>query len=73
MPYYAKIENEIVQTVIVADIDFIEAQDSFWVETFINSQEKKYAGIGDVWDGENFISPPSDFHTWNGSEWILNE
>ena len=33
MAYYAKIENEIVATVIVAEQDFIDRQDGQWVQT----------------------------------------
>lgn len=73
MPYEnahaAKIENGIVTQVIV--IPFMDDDDAkvtaycngiglegTWVDTsYLGSRRGKYAGIGDTWDGENFISP----------------
>ena len=34
-----------------------------WVQTSYNANfGGKYAGIGDTWDGANFIAPPSPEH-----------
>jgi hypothetical protein len=42
-------------------IDFCKSlygADTEWVQTSYNgSFRNKYAGSGDIWDGENFISP----------------
>jgi hypothetical protein len=65
----AKIENGIVTQVIV--IPFMDDDDAkvtaycnsiglegVWVDTsYLGSRRGKYAGIGDSWDGENFIAP----------------
>lgn len=65
----AKIENGIVTQVIV--IPFMDDDDAkvtaycnsiglegTWVDTsYIGARRGKYAGIGDTWDGENFVSP----------------
>jgi len=65
----AKIENGIVTQVIV--IPFMDDDDAkvtaycnsiglegVWVDTsYLGSRRGKYAGIGDTWDGENFVSP----------------
>jgi hypothetical protein len=65
----AKIENGIVTQVIV--IPFMDDDDAkvtaycnsiglegLWLDTsYLGSRRGKYAGIGDTWDGENFISP----------------
>ncbi len=73
MPYEnahaAKIENGVVTSVIV--IPFMDDDDAkvtaycrsigldgTWVDTsYTGSRRGKYAGIGDTWDGENFVSP----------------
>ena len=79
MSHFAKLNNNIVTEVIVAEQDFINSGvvgDSFqWIQTSYNGNFRgKYAAIGDTWDKVNevFISPqphPSwildaDF-TWN--------
>ena len=65
----AKIENGIVTQVIV--IPFMDDDDAkvtaycnsiglngTWVDTsYTGSRRGKYAGIGDTWDSENFVSP----------------
>ena len=65
----AKIENGVVTQVIV--IPFCNDDDAeitaycnsiglegVWVDTsYVGARRSKYAGIGDTWDGENFISP----------------
>jgi hypothetical protein len=65
----AKIEDGIVTQVIV--IPFMDDDDAkvtaycnsiglegLWLDTsYLGSRRGKYAGIGDTWDGENFVSP----------------
>ena len=65
----AKIENGVVTQVIV--IPFMDDDDAkvtaycnsiglegVWVDTsYVGARRSKYAGIGDLFDGENFISP----------------
>jgi hypothetical protein len=62
--YFAKVENGIVTTVHVVSYDFIVANpDRYgdpdnWIETFLDgSQNGKYAGIGDLWNGTEFVAP----------------
>jgi len=70
MTYYAKIEDDIVTQVLVAEQDFIDTQEGTWVQTSYNASiRKNYAGIGYTYDSSRdaFISPqpyPS---------WTLNE
>ena len=57
MAHYAKIENGIVVEVIVADEDVIQTYEGTWLQTSYNANFRgKYAGIGDKWDGTNFVS-----------------
>jgi len=80
MAHYAKIENNIVTQVIVAEKEFIGSLDGKWVQTSYNTTggvhvlggiplRKNYAGIGYTYDDERdaFI-PPKPFDSW-----ILNE
>lgn len=65
----AKIENGIVtQVIVIPFMDDDDAKvtaycnsiglDGIWVDTsYLGSRRGKYAGIGDLWDGENFTSP----------------
>lgn len=64
MAHFAKIENGVVTTVVVVD-NAHEANgeaylnglglDGTWVQTSYNANfGKKFAGIGDTFDGENF-------------------
>jgi hypothetical protein len=57
MAHYAKIENDIVVQVIVAEQDFINTMDGEWIQTSYNTRDgehlsggtplrKNYAGIG---------------------------
>ena len=75
MAHFAKIENKIVQEVIVVNNEVILDEDGIeqekigakfcadllggkWIQTSYNSNFKgKFAGVGDTWDGENFIAP----------------
>jgi hypothetical protein len=74
MSHFAKLENNAVTQVIVAEQDFINSGsvgDSFlWVQTSYNSNfRKNYAGIGYSYDRvrDAFI-PPKPFESW-----VLNE
>ena len=64
MSHFAKIDNNVVTEVIVAEQDFINSGkvgDSFlWVQTSYNNNfRKQYAGVGYTYDKANdvFISP----------------
>lgn len=67
----ARIENGIVREVIVIphmndDDEQITAYCNSiglagtWIDTsYTGSRRGKYAGIGDIWDGTNFVTPSS--------------
>ena len=70
MSHFAKIENNIVTQVIVAEQDFINSGavgDSFlWVQTsYSGSFRKNYAGVGYTYDSvrDAFI-PPQPYPSW---------
>jgi len=74
MSHFAKIENNIVTEVIVAEQDFINSGavgDSFlWVQTSYNGNfRKNFPGVGFSYDANRdaFI-PPKQYKSW-----ILNE
>jgi hypothetical protein len=79
MAHYAKIENDVVQQVIVADEEFVRKLDGQWVQTSYNTHggvhpdgrplRKNFAGIGYTYDSDRdaFI-PPRPFESW-----VLNE
>ena len=74
MAHFAKINNNLVTQVIVAEQDFINSGavgDSFlWVQTSYNGNfRKNYAGVGMTYDSvrDAFIAP-QPFNSW-----ILNE
>jgi len=74
MSHFAKIENNIVTEVIVAEQDFINSGlvgDSFlWVQTSYNGNfRKNYAGIGFTYDKtrDAFI-PPKPYPSWTLNE-----
>ena len=60
--YFAQVTDGIVTDVRVVSAEFMAANpDRYpgtWVETFI-AEGKTYAGIGFLWDGTDFIAPPS--------------
>jgi hypothetical protein len=71
MSHFAKLDNNIVTEVIVADTDFINSgavgNAALWVQTSYNSSfSGKFAGIGDIWDSVNevFISP-QPYPSWS--------
>jgi hypothetical protein len=70
MSHYAKIENNLVVQVIVAEQDFIEQIEGEWIQTsYTNRIRKNYAGIGMIYDRER-----DAFYTQQPySSWILNE
>jgi len=64
--YFAQIDdNNIVTNVKVVQREFLEANpDRYtgtWVETFIDTADKTYAGIGYTYDEatQDFVAPPS--------------
>ena len=74
MAHFAKINNNIVTEVIVAEKDFINSgkvgDEFLWVQTSYNGNfRKNYAGIGYTYDEDRdaFIAP-KPFNSW-----ILNE
>ena len=52
-------ENGIEQEALgIALLKSLYGADTEWVQTSYNGNFRgKYAGLGDKWDGENFISP----------------
>lgn len=74
MAHFAKLNNNIVVEVIVAEQDFIDSgamgDPSSWIQTSYNNNiRKNYAGIGYTYDSvrDAFI-PPKEY-----ASWVLNE
>ena len=70
MTHYAKIESDIVTNVIVAEQDFVDAQEGTWVQTSdTGSIRKNYASIGYSYDAarDAFI-PPQPYPSWTLNE-----
>ena len=80
MSHFAKIENNVVVEVIVAEQEFINSQQGEWIQTSYNTYggqhanggtplRKNYAGIGFTYDAnrDSFISPQTY------PSWVLNE
>jgi hypothetical protein len=75
MAHYAKIENDVVKQVIVADENFIRNLDGEWIQTSYNTHagvhpenrplRKNFAGIGYNYDRQRdaFIAP-KPFESW---------
>lgn len=75
MAHFAKVENGVVQQVIVVSNDDAPTEiagqeflaslglDGEWVQTSYNNNpiegasRGKYAGIGDTWNGTEFVAP----------------
>jgi hypothetical protein len=63
MSYYAKVNNGIVEQVIVADADFFEtfvdSSPGEWIETFHTGERKNFACVGFTYDHvrDAFIPP----------------
>jgi hypothetical protein len=84
MSHYAKIENGIVQQVIVAEQDFINTQTGTWIQTSYNTRGNihtnggtplrgNYAGIGHIYDSAHdvFYKPqPGPTWTLNTTTWL---
>jgi hypothetical protein len=74
MSHFAKLNNNIVTEVIVAEQDFINSGavgDSFlWVQTsYSGSFRKNYAGVGFTYDqARDAFIPPQPYPSW-----LLNE
>lgn len=76
MAHFAKIENNIVTQVIVADQVFIDLLDGKWVQTSYNTYRNthllggtplrgNYAGIGYIYDEVNDVFyPPKPYDSW---------
>lgn len=76
MAHFAKIENNIVVDVIVADIEFIEQyrkiDDSLWIQTFYQEtptateiSNGNYAGIGYSYNPDkNIFIPIKPYNSW---------
>jgi hypothetical protein len=80
MAHYAKVNNGIVEKVIVAEQDFVDTQEGTWVQTSYNTHggahtdggtplRKNYAGIGYTYDStrDAFYAPQPY------ASWTLNE
>ena len=83
MSHFAKIENNLVVQVIVAEQDFIDTLNGQWVQTSYNTRGNQhpngtplrgnYAGIGYTYDATNdvFIAPqPYASWTLNNTTWL---
>jgi hypothetical protein len=74
MSYYAKIKDNIVTEVIVADADFfdtfIDDTPGQWLETKMDgSIRKNYAGVGYTYDAtRNAFIPPNQYESWTLNE-----
>ena len=70
MSYFAKLNNNTVTEIIVAEQDFINSgkvgDSSLWVETsYSGSFRKNYAGIGYTYDKtRNAFIPPKPYTSW---------
>ena len=66
MAHFAKIENNVVTQVIVAEQNFVDTQEGQWVQTSYNARiRKNFAGIGFTYDSQRdaFI-PPKPYPSW---------
>lgn len=80
MAHFAKIENNIVTQVIVAEQEYIDTIDGEWIQTSYNTLggehklggtplRKNFAGIGYTYNSElDAFIPPQNYPSW-----ILNE
>ena len=80
MAHFAKIENGIVTTVVVVDNEHESYGQQYlndlglegtWIQTSYNANfGKKFAGIGDTFDGTNFRpKKPQEDAMWNEETW----
>ena len=74
MSHFAKLNNNTVTKVIVAEKDFINSgkvgDEFLWVQTSYNNNfRKNFAGVGDTYDSvKDAFYAPSPFPSW-----VLNE
>jgi len=79
MSHFAKVNNGIVEQVIVAEQDFIDTQEGTWIQTSYNTRHNQhpngtslrgnFAGVGYIYDATNDVFyPPQPFNSW-----ILNK
>jgi len=80
MAHYAKIENDIVTNVIVAEQSFVSMMEGEWIQTSYNTKggvhllggtplRKNFAGIGSNYDrGRDAFYEPQPFPSWNLDE-----
>jgi len=84
MAHYAKVNNEIVEQVIVAEADFfdtfVDSSPGEWIQTSYNTHggvhsngetplRKNYAGVGYTYDSAlDAFIPPQPYPSW-----VLNE
>ena len=80
MAHYAKVENNFVTQVIVAEQDFIDTQEGTWIQTSYNTQRgvhseggvplrKNYAGIGYIYDKtRDAFYAPQPYPSWTLNE-----
>lgn len=80
MAHFAKIENDIVTNVIVAEEDFIQTLEGEWIQTSYNTRggvhllsgtplRKNYAGIGMIYDRvRDAFYEPQPFPSWTLNE-----
>ena len=76
MSHFAKIENNLVTSVIVAEQDFIDTLEGTWVQTSYNTRDgvhrlggtplrKNYAGIGCTYDSvKDAFYSPKPYNSW---------
>ena len=77
MSHFAKVVDGIVETVIVAEQDFVDTQEGTWMQTSYNTHggvhlnnetplRKNFAGIGDTYDAErDAFYKPQPYASWN--------
>jgi hypothetical protein len=62
--YFAQVTNGVVTNVAVTTTEFMEENPERylgeWIETFLDVPGKTYAGVGYLWNGTDFVLPPSD-------------
>ena len=70
MAHFAKIEDDIVTQVVVAEQAYIDTKEGTWVQTSYNASiRKNYAGIGYTYDlAKDAFIPPKPYPSW-----VLNE
>ena len=83
MSHFAKINNGIVEKVIVAEQNFIDTQEGSWIQTSYNTYGNEhpldmpmrgnFAGIGYTYDETNdvfYIPQPYPSWTLNNTSWL---